>query len=159
VEPHPIRVESDETTYNLHIMLRFDIERALLRGDMTVADVPEVWNERMKTDLGLTVVDDATGCLQDIHWALGAIGYFPTYTLGNLYAAQFWTAAGRDLPSLELHIARGEFEPLLGWLRVNIHRHGHRFSAEELCQQITGSPMSTEPLIEYLRKKAANIRT
>ena len=159
VEPHPIRVESDETTYNLHVMLRFDIERALLKGDLAVQDVPGLWNERMQNDLGLTIEDDAFGCLQDIHWSLGAIGYFPTYTLGNLYAAQFWAAAGRDIPQLDRNISRGEFQPLLDWLRVKIHRHGHRYSADELCMQITGSPMSAEPLIDYLRSKAAHIRS
>jgi carboxypeptidase Taq len=153
VEPCLIRIESDEATYNLHIMLRFDLERALLSGDLAVADLPAAWNDRVRADLGLEVPDDAHGCLQDIHWSMGAIGYFPTYTLGNLYAAQFWTAIHRAVPDLEERIRAGEFHPLLGWLRENVHAHGRRFTAPELCERITGRPLSHEPLLRYLEEK------
>lgn len=153
VRPHFIRVESDEATYNLHIMLRFDIERALIRGDLSIEDLPGAWNERIKSDLGLTVKEDRLGVLQDIHWPMGAIGYFPTYTLGNLYAAQFWSKIKAVFPDLDSQLARGEFAPLLAWLRENIHAHGRRYSAPELCQRITGKPLSHEPLCDYLESK------
>ncbi len=152
-KPHFIRVESDESTYNLHIMMRFDLERALIRGDLSVDDLPGAWNERMKSDLGLTVPEDRLGVMQDIHWPMGAIGYFPTYTLGNLYAAQFWVTIREVFPDLDAMLARGEFAPLLTWLRENIHEHGRRYSAPELCQRITGKPLSHEPLCDYLEAK------
>ena len=145
--------ETDELTYNLHIMLRFDLERALLSGDLSVADLPGAWNERIQADLGLTVPDDRHGCLQDIHWSMGAIGYFPTYTLGNLYAAQLWEAAVRDIPDLEEGISAGEFSPLLGWLRDHVHRHGRRHSAAGLCRLATGSDLGAEAFFRYLRGK------
>ncbi len=157
VKPHFIRVESDEATYNLHIMLRFDIERLMLSGDLAVKDVPAWWNDRMKTDLGLDVKNDAQGCLQDVHWSMGAIGYFPTYTLGNLYCAQFWNAANEAMPSLMSDIAKGEFSGLLSWLRENIHKPGRTYKAPELCERVTGKPLSHEPLCEYLESKLAKI--
>jgi carboxypeptidase Taq len=153
VEPTLIRIESDEATYNLHIMLRFDLERALLTGDLAVADLPAAWNDRMRDDLGLEVPGDAQGALQDIHWSMGAIGYFPTYTLGNLYAAQFWATIRRDLPELDDQLRRGEFAPLTGWLRENIHAHGRRYTAPELCERITGRPLEHQPLLDYLEAK------
>jgi carboxypeptidase Taq len=150
VTPSLIRVESDEATYNLHIMLRFDLERAMLHGDLAVTDLPVAWNDRIRSDLGLTVPDDARGCLQDIHWSMGAIGYFPTYTLGNLYSAQIWEAVRKDLPDLDQQIGSGEFQPLLAWLREKIHRHGRRWPAEELGERVTGNRLSHEPLMRYL---------
>jgi carboxypeptidase Taq len=146
-------VESDEATYNLHIMLRFDLERALLRGDLAVGDLPAAWNERLRADLGLEVPDDARGCLQDIHWSLGTIGYFPTYTLGNLYAAQFWEAIEQALPDLDEHVARGEFSPLLDWLRTHIHAQGRRLPTSELCSNLTGRTLSHDPLMRHLNGK------
>jgi carboxypeptidase Taq len=157
VRPNLIRVESDEATYNLHIMLRFDLERALLRGDLTADDLPGAWNERMRADLGLEVPDDARGALQDVHWSMGAIGYFPTYTLGNLYAAQLWEAIRRGLPELDAQIEGGEFAPLLGWLRREIHAHGRRFPAEELCRRASGGPLRPEPLLRYLEGKLLDV--
>jgi carboxypeptidase Taq len=153
VEPGLIRVEADEATYNLHIMLRFDLERALLSGDLPVRDLPGAWNERIRADLGVEVPDDARGALQDIHWSMGALGYFPTYTLGNLYAAQLWESIRAELPGLDDAFRRGEFQPLLEWLRERIHRHGRRFTAPELCQRVTGKPLSPEPLLRYLEGK------
>ncbi len=157
IEPNLIRIESDEATYNLHIMLRFDLERALLEGDLAPSDLPGAWNERVKSDLGLDVPDDRRGCLQDIHWSMGAIGYFPTYTLGNLYAAQFWVRIRREMPDLDDQIRRGEMGALLEWLRTNIHVHGRRFTAPELCQRVSGAPLSHEPLLDYLRAKASAV--
>src|SRR4029079_11184919 len=120
VQPNLIRIESDEATYNLHIMLRFDLERAMLSGDLRVGDLPAAWNERIRADMGLEVPDDARGCMQDIHWSMGSFGYFPTYTLGNLYAAQLWATLRRALPSLDDDLRRGEFGGLLGWLKENV---------------------------------------
>jgi len=157
VEPSFIRVESDEATYNLHIMLRFDLERALLSGDLTVADLPNAWNTRMLEDFGLRVPDDRMGVLQDVHWSMGAIGYFPTYTLGNLYAAQIWDAIGRDLPDLNSNISRGEFGELLSWLRDRIHRHGRRYTAGELCERVTGQPLRADAFVRYLRDKLERV--
>jgi carboxypeptidase Taq len=153
VEPSLIRIEADEATYNLHIMLRFDLERALLSGELPVRDLPAAWNERIAADLGLRVPDDARGCLQDIHWSMGALGYFPTYTLGNLYAAQFWAALGEALPGLDDDLRRGEFGGLLAWLKENVHAHGRRYTAPELCERITGRRLSHEPLLRYLEAK------
>jgi carboxypeptidase Taq len=153
VEPNLIRVDSDEATYNLHIMLRFDLERALLEGDLAIRDLPGEWNERIRTDLGMEVPDDRRGCLQDIHWALGAIGYFPTYTLGNLYAAQLWESIVEAMPALDDQMRHGEFSGLLGWLRENVHRFGQQYSAAELCERATGSAVGAEPFIRYLSGK------
>ena len=148
-----IRVESDEATYNLHIMLRFGIERELISGQMTVADLPAEWNKRFKALLGLDVPDNAQGCLQDVHWSFGLVGYFPTYTLGNLYAAQIWETINTKIPDLHARIAKGDFAPLLAFLRENIHHHGRRYSATELCQRITGKPLTADPLMRYLEGK------
>jgi carboxypeptidase Taq len=153
VRPSLIRVESDEATYHLHVMLRFDLERAMIRGDLAPADLPGAWNERVRVDLGLEVPDDARGCLQDIHWSMGAIGYFPTYTLGSLYAAQMWEAALEARPDLRDRIAAGEFAGLLGWLREQVHAHGRRFKADELCRRVTGGPLGHGPLMRHLEGK------
>lgn len=148
-----IRVEADEATYNLHVMLRFGIERALIRKELPVNDLPGVWNERFEKLLGVEVPDDRRGCLQDVHWSFGLIGYFPTYTLGNLYAAQFWEKINADIPDLKARIARGDFAPLLAWLREKIHVHGKRYKAGELCEKITGKPLSADPLMRHLEGK------
>ena len=153
VERSYIRVEADEATYNLHVMLRFGIERALVRGDLSVADLPGAWNERFKKMLGVDVPDDRRGCLQDVHWSFGLIGYFPTYTLGNLYAAQFWKKINEDISDLESQMVQGEFGALLAWLRTNIHAHGERYRAGELCELVTGSSLSAEPLMAHLDGK------
>jgi len=153
VERSFIRVEADEATYNLHIMLRFELERGLISGALPVADLPGEWNRRFKASFGLDVPDDAHGCLQDVHWSFGLIGYFPTYTLGNLYAAQFWEAINRDIPALDAQIRSGDFSSLLGWLRNHIHQHGRRYSASELCKRATGAALSPEPLMRNLEGK------
>jgi carboxypeptidase Taq len=157
VRPNLIRVESDEATYNLHIMLRFDLERALLRGDLAPADLPAAWDERIKNDLGLDVPDDTRGCMQDIHWPMGAIAYFPTYTLGNLYAAQLWEAIRDEVDDLDEQIVAGEFKSLLAWLREKIHAHGRRYPAAELCTRLTGHDLGHEPLMRHLRTKYSEI--
>jgi carboxypeptidase Taq len=159
VRPSLIRVEADEATYNLHIALRFEMELALLSGDLTVAELPGAWNDRFAALFGLSVPDDARGCLQDIHWSFGGIGYFPTYTLGNLYAAQFMSAAKRDLgaDALTEDFRRGEFGRLKDWLVKTIHRHGQRYRAGELCRRATGEPLSPEPLLLYLNEKYGTV--
>ncbi len=157
VEPSLIRVEADEVTYGLHIVLRFELEKALLSRTLTVAELPEAWRAGSRRLLGIEPRSDAEGVLQDIHWSMGGIGYFPTYALGNLYAAQFMHAIEAELPSLWDDVQRGEFAPLLNWLRVNIHAHGRARTAQELCSSITGSELSAAPFMDYLRAKYGDI--
>jgi carboxypeptidase Taq len=153
VRPSFIRVEADEATYNLHVVLRFELEQALISGDLQPADVPGAWNERFQKTFRLTPPTDALGCLQDIHWSGGGIGYFPTYTLGNLYAAQFMDQARRDLGDLDGDFRHGEFGRLKAWLNEKIHRPGLRHRANALCEKVTGRPLSHQPLLAYLRGK------
>jgi carboxypeptidase Taq len=153
VRPSFIRVEADEATYNLHIILRFEMEQALLAGDLKPADVPAAWNERFARSFGLVPPSNRLGCLQDIHWSMGGIGYFPTYTLGNLYAAQFMEQARNDLGDLDADFRRGEFGRLKGWLNEKIHRPGQRYRPQELCQRVTGRRLDHRPLLGYLRNK------
>ncbi len=153
VRPTLIRVEADEFFYNLHILIRFELEQALIAGDLNVADLPGAWNEKYRNYLSVEVPNDADGVLQDIHWSAGLFGYFPTYTLGNLYAAQFYEQADRDLGGLDAQFERGEFQHLRNWLRSKIHVHGQRYTAAELCRRITGRELSHEPLIAHLRRK------
>lgn len=153
VRPSFIRVEADEATYNLHIVLRFELELALLTGDLKPADLPDAWNEKFARMFGLTPADDRQGCLQDIHWSMGGLGYFPTYTLGNLYAAQLMAAARSQLPGLEDDFARGEFGRLKGWLNDKIHKPGRSYRSDDLCRRVTGEGLRHEPLIAYLREK------
>jgi carboxypeptidase Taq len=155
VRPSFIRVEADEATYNMHIILRFELEQALVAGDLEAADVPAAWNEKFEKSLGLKVPDDRRGCLQDIHWSGGGIGYFPTYTLGNLYAAQLMAGARRDLGDPDADFRRGEFGQLKGWLNEKVHRAGRRYGAGELCRRVTGEALWPEPLVSYLRQKYA----
>jgi carboxypeptidase Taq len=153
VRPSLVRVEADEATYNLHILVRFELERALLDGDLQAADLPGAWNEKYWQYLGIVPPDNRTGVLQDVHWSAGLVGYFPTYSLGNLYAAQFFAQAEAELGDLAGSFARGDFRPLLDWLRDRIHRHGQRYSAAELVERVTGRPLSARPLVEHLRAK------
>lgn len=157
VAPSLIRVEADEVTYNLHVMVRFELELDLVRGDLAVADLPEAWNAKMHEYFGLTPDSDADGVLQDIHWSLGAIGYFPTYALGNLISAQLFARAEQELPSLDQQIGDGEFAPLLDWLRENIHRHGRKFTASELLERITGNGLEADSWLAYIRDKYGQI--
>ncbi|MBL8867149.1 MAG: carboxypeptidase M32 [Planctomycetia bacterium] len=153
VRPSFIRVEADEATYNLHIALRFELEQALVSGDLAVADLPAAWNARFRELFGLEVPNDREGCLQDIHWSFGGLGYFPTYSLGNLYAAQFLRAARQALPDLDDAFRHGDYRPLAGWLAANIHSQGRRFRAARLCERVTGSPLSVAPFLDELRAK------
>ncbi|HOD67582.1 MAG TPA: carboxypeptidase M32 [candidate division Zixibacteria bacterium] len=157
VAPSYIRVEADEATYNLHIMLRFELERAIVEGDLAVKDIPGEWNSRFRQYLGLAVDTDAHGCLQDVHWSDGSFGYFPTYALGNLYAAQFWSRAKADLPGLMEDFAAGQFDRLMTWLSENIHRQGFKVYPNELCRRLTGSDLSHRPLLDYLYAKYEEI--
>lgn len=150
VTPSFIRVEADEATYNLHIVARFELERQIIGGDVATRDLPELWATTYHDLLGIRPETAADGILQDIHWAGGAFGYFPTYTLGNLIAAQLFAAAGEQLDDLSGQIARGEFAPLLEWLRENVHRHGRLLTADEIVERATGAPLSSRPFLEYL---------
>jgi carboxypeptidase Taq len=153
VEPSLVRVESDEATYNLHIMLRLELEIALMEGTLLVKDLPETWNARMQEYLGVTPPNDAKGVLQDIHWSGGMIGYFSTYALGNLVSVQLWEKILQDIPDVEEQIRAGEFAALLGWLREKLHRHGAKYEPQVLVQRITGSKIDPAPYLRYLRRK------
>jgi carboxypeptidase Taq len=153
VQPSLIRVEADEATYNLHIMLRLEIEIALVEGNLQVKDLPEYWNTKMQEYLGLTPPNDAQGVLQDIHWSMGFIGYFSTYALGNLISVQLWEKIHQDIPDLEDQIRRGEFGALLSWLREKVHRYGRKYEPQQLVQRITGSKITPEPYLRYLQQK------
>ncbi len=157
VEPTLIRVDADEVTYNLHVILRFEIERALFAGALRVADLPRAWGELSRELLDLTPANDREGVLQDVHWSDGAFGYFPSYTIGNMMAAQLWTHVLRLRPDLENDFARGEFSWLLQWLREHVHSQGKRYPTLELVQQITGSPLSPQPLLAYLKSRYTTV--
>lgn len=149
----PIRTEADELTYNLHVLLRFELEVALFEDGLSVADLPEAWNAKTQEYLGFTPEDDASGVLQDTHWALGLFGYFPTYATGNVLSVQLFEAAVKDRPEIPIEMGRGEFGALLGWLRENIHRHGSRYEPDELIERATGRPFETAPYLRYLKTK------
>ena len=153
IRPSLIRTEADETTYNLHIILRFELEQLLLWGDLPVDELPNAWNVKIREYLGIEVPDDARGCLQDVHWSQGGFGYFPTYSLGNLNASALFAAAQSSIPDLDQSITRGDFSALLAWLRQNVHQHGKRYPARELMRLATGSEISIEPLIKHLAAK------
>ena len=157
VEPSLVRVEADEATYNLHIMLRLELEIALMEGKLAVKDLPDAWNTKMKDYLGITPPNDAKGVLQDIHWSSGYIGYFPTYALGNLVSAQLWEKILEDIPALPSNIRSGDFSELLAWLREKVHQHGAKFDPQEMVQKITGSKITPEPYLRYLKKKYSEI--
>jgi len=153
VEPSFIRVEADEVTYNLHVMLRFDLERAVVHGDLDIADLPAAWNERFEQDFGMRPPTDAVGVLQDIHWSAGLVGYFPTYTLGNMFSAQLMAAAERDVGPLAAEFAAGRFAPLLGWMRQHVHAAGRMLESDPLVERATGEPVSEAPLLASLRAR------
>jgi carboxypeptidase Taq len=152
-----VRVEADELTYDLHVLLRFELERAMFNGGLDLADLPEAWNERMREYLGVEVPADSAGVLQDVHWSEGLFGYFPTYSLGNVIAGQLWEAAHDALPDLERHIERGELEPLGDWLREHVHRHGRKLEPAEIVQRATGRPIEIGPYVRYLSRKYGEI--
>jgi carboxypeptidase Taq len=157
VQPTLIRVEADEVTYNLHIMLRFEIENLMVEGKVAVSDLPELWNTRMREYLGLEPPSDREGVLQDVHWSLGYIGYFPTYTLGNLLAAQFYNQAVSMVPAIPDQIEHGEFSALFAWMREKIHTPGAKYTPVEHVRRVTGGPLQTGPFLDYIRQKYAEI--
>lgn len=157
VEPSLIRVEADEATYNLHVMLRLELEIALLEETVKVKDLPQAWNERMKDYLGVVPPTDTLGVLQDVHWSGGMLGYFPTYALGNLVSAQLWEKINEAIPDLDDQIEHGKFDALLGWLRTNIHQHGAKFEPQVLVKKVTGSTITPEPYMRYLTQKFTEI--
>ncbi|MFZ0531821.1 MAG: carboxypeptidase M32 [Anaerolineales bacterium] len=157
VQPSLIRVEADEATYNLHIMLRMELEIALMENSLAVRDLPEAWNTRFQEYLGITPPDNATGVLQDVHWSGGMIGYFPSYALGNLIGAQLWERINADIHDLPDQIRQGEFAPWLAWLREKVHRHGAKFEPQELIQLVTGSKVDPAPYMRYLEQKYSAI--
>jgi carboxypeptidase Taq len=156
-EPSFIRVEADEATYGLHIILRFELEQELIEGRLAVADLPEAWNARFREYFGLDVPDDAHGVLQDVHWSAGLIGYFPTYALGNLIAGQLWQRIHQDLPDVDEQIAAGELSPLREWLRERVHRHGAKFTTAELLERVVGGPIEVGPFVSYLKAKLGDV--
>nr|MBI2905347.1 carboxypeptidase M32 [Chloroflexota bacterium] len=157
VQPSLIRVEADELTYSLHIMLRFELEQEVLEGKVRVADLPAAWNAKMNDYLGIAPPDDRLGVLQDVHWASGLIGYFATYALGTIVSVQLWEKALADHPGIPAEIERGEFSTLLGWLRKNVHRHGKKFTPAETVQRATGGPLNSGPYVKYLKTKYGEI--
>lgn len=157
VEPSLIRVEADEATYNLHVMLRLELEIALMEGKLEVADLPTAWNDRMMDYLGVIPPNDADGVLQDVHWSMGILGYFPTYSLGNLVSNQLWEKINQDIPKLSSQIQIGNFKELLAWLRENIHQHGSKFKPQDLVKRVVGSHIASEPYIKYLNDKFGDI--
>jgi carboxypeptidase Taq len=156
VQPSLIRIEADETTYNLHIVLRFELELALIEGSLAVDDLPAAWDDGMERLLGVRPPGPADGVLQDVHWSAGLMGYFPTYSLGNLIGAQLWARLQDDVPGLDGLIERGEFGPLRDWLREHVHRHGRKYPPRQLLRRITGDDMRVEPFLRYLREKLAD---
>jgi carboxypeptidase Taq len=157
VEPTLIRVEADEVTYNQHIFVRFEIENLLLEGKVRVSDLPELWNAKMEEYLGIGPPNDALGVLQDVHWASGTFGYFPTYSLGNLLSAQFYTQAISEEPRIPAQIQQGDFEPLFNWMRTKIHAAGRKYTPAEVVERVTGGPMSTAPFLTYVQRKFGEI--
>ena len=154
MKPSLIRIDSDEATYNLHIILRFELEQEMITGRLAAADVPEAWDAKMMEYLGVEVPDVADGALQDTHWASGSIGYFSTYALGNVASAQLWERISEDLPDVYEQIGRGEFAPLREWLREHVHQHGRKYMPQELLERVTGSGLDPQPLLAYLRSEA-----
>lgn len=157
VQPSFIRVEADELTYNFHIILRFELEQAMLAGDLAVAELPTAWNDKMNELLGVVPPTDSDGCLQDVHWTRPGFGYFPTYALGNLYAAQFYETAVTQNPTIAEEMAKGQTGALVAWLRENIHQHGRKFTPAELVQHITGGPLTHQPFMRYVTQKFSDI--
>lgn len=157
VEPSLIRVNADEATYNLHIMLRLEIEIGMVEGSIAVKDLPEIWNARMHDYLGVTPPSDAQGVLQDIHWSYGSIGYFSTYALGNIISAQLWERINKEIRNLEEQIRKGQFAELREWLRKNIHQYGHKYDPRELVRKVTGNDIDSAAYVRYLTEKYGEI--
>jgi len=148
-----IRVEADEVTYNLHILLRFEIEQRMIGGNIDISEIPHVWNDLMEKYVGIRPQNDTQGCLQDIHWSMSSMGYFPTYALGNLLTAQIFDSARKAMPDLETDISTGQFSPLLDWLRSEIHQYGRMYTFPEMTQRVTGQPLKVDFFINYIKEK------
>jgi carboxypeptidase Taq len=159
VQPSLIRTEADEITYHFHVFIRYELEKRLIEGSLTADEIPAFWNEYNQKLLEVTVPDDKRGCLQDVHWSHGSFGYFPTYSLGSFYAAQFYQAAKNDIGNLEDQLANGNFSDLLTWLRINIHSKGRRLTSEDLCQEVTGKPLEINNFVQYILDKYSVIYT
>jgi carboxypeptidase Taq len=157
VEPSMIRVEADEATYNMHIMLRLEIEMGLMEGSIEVKDLPEIWNSKMQDYLGITPANDAEGVLQDVHWSAGMIGYFPTYALGNLASVQLWDKMLEENPNIPDEIAQGKFDTILSWMREHVHQYGAKYEPQEIMMMATGSKITPEPYVKYLQTKYGEI--
>ncbi|MBS1774364.1 MAG: carboxypeptidase M32 [Bacteroidetes bacterium] len=157
VQPSLIRTEADEITYHFHVLIRYEIEKGLLTGDTKVADLPAVWNGMYDKYLGVSAKDDVTGVLQDVHWSHGMLGYFPTYSLGSFYAAQYYEQAKKDISGLEANMEKGEFSELLQWLRKHIHQYGRQYTSEELCKRVTGKGLDFEVFMNYANNKYKSI--
>lgn len=157
VQPSFIRVEADEATYNLHIILRFELEQEIMEGKIALHDLPEAWNARLKSYLGVEAPNDAQGVLQDIHWSSGGIGYFPTYSLGNIISCQIWDKVLAAMPDLYEQFERGEFIALREWLRQNLHTHGRKFTPQETLQKVVGGSINVGPYVKYLKAKLGEI--
>ncbi|MBK8390129.1 MAG: carboxypeptidase M32 [Saprospiraceae bacterium] len=157
VKPNLIRTEADELHYHIHVMIRYEIEKEMLMGNLDAAGAQEQWKSKYKDYLGLDIQDDSEGILQDVHWSHGSFGYFPTYSMGSFYAAQFFKQAQKDLTDLDEQIAKGNTAPLLQWLRENIHQHGRRYEAEELCKRVTGKPLNLKAFIDHAKEKYSDI--
>lgn len=157
VQPSLIRTEADELTYHFHVMIRYELEKQLIDGSVETKDIPSYWNELYEKYLNIKVPDDRSGCLQDVHWSHGSFGYFPTYSLGSLYAAQFFSAALKQVLSLEEDIRIGNTQPLLQWLRNTVHRQGRKYTSAQLCETITGEPLDSGYFLQYAAKKYRNI--
>ena len=157
VTPSLIRTEADELTYHFHVMIRYEIEKLLIEGNISAKDIPSYWNEQYKKYLNVSVPDDLQGCLQDVHWSHGSFGYFATYSIGSLYAAQFFAAIKNQLPNLETEIAQGKTFSILEWLQINIYTHGAYYSSEQMCKNATGQTLNSSFFVDYVQKKYANI--
>jgi len=157
VEPSLIRTEADEVTYHFHVMIRYEIEKGLLENKIDVKDLPQVWNDLYEKYLGVRPADDKTGILQDVHWSHGSFGYFPTYSLGSFYAAQFYHQVQKEISDIGVQITKGDFRQLLQWLREHIHIHGRRYTSEELCERITGQRLDTNHFLQYINNKYSGI--
>ena len=157
VQPSPIRTEADEVTYHFHVMIRYELEKKLIEGTLETKDIPAYWNEQYHNYLGLKIADDKQGCLQDVHWSHGSFGYFPTYSMGSFYAAQFFANASEGIPSLETDLEDGNTKPMLKWLQSNIYQHGRVLTSEELCTAVSGKPLDIRYFLEYILAKHKKI--
>ena len=157
MQPSLIRTEADEISYHFHVFIRYELEKRLIEGSLPTAEIPAFWNEQYKNYLGVTVPDDKRGALQDVHWGHGSFGYFPTYSLGSFYAAQFFAKAKEEITGLEGEIRKGNTLPLLEWLRTNIHSKGRYFTSEELCKEVTGEGLNGAFFLSYAKEKYSSI--